>query len=260
MKAIVVDDESVARRDLRERCAHEQDIEVVGEFADAESALSAIRQQTPDLMFLDVKMGKMSGMQLAQSLDPAASPLIVFVTAFDRYALEAFDVNAADYLLKPFDRERFQIMLSRVRERLAVRNSATLQIALATLAQLQRTVRPGVETRPRLLAEGGGKMQMLDVAQIEVVTADRNYVVLTVGKESFHTRSTLAHAEEAMRSQPMLQISRSCILNINHVKQVTRTARGDFVFMLAGGAVVSSSERYRQKVRAHIERFTFRAS
>jgi two-component system LytT family response regulator len=260
MKAIVVDDESVARRDLRERCEQEDDIEVVGEYAGAEDALSAIRKQTPDLMFLDVKMGKMSGMQLAQSLDPAVCPLIVFVTAFDRYALEAFEVNAADYLLKPFDRERFQVMLARVRDRLAVRNSANLQIALATLAELQRAVRPAVDTRPRLLAESGGKMQMLDVAQIEVITADRNYVVLTVGKESFHTRSTLAHAEEAMRSQPMLQINRSCILNINHVKQVTRTARGDFIFVLTGGATVSSSERYRQKVRAHIERFTVRGS
>lgn len=260
MKAIVVDDEVVARRDLRERCAQEHDIEVTGEYADAESALAAIRHDTPDLMFLDVKMGKMSGMELAQSLDPAVGPLIVFVTAYDRYALEAFEVSAADYLLKPFDPERFQVMLSRVRERLAVRNSANLQIALATLTELQRTVRPAVQTRPRLLAESGGKMQMLDVAQIEVITADRNYVVLTVGKESFHTRSTLAHAEEAMRSQLMLQINRSCILNINHVKQVTRTARGDFIFVLAGGATVSSSERYRQKVRAHIERFTFRAS
>jgi two-component system LytT family response regulator len=103
-------------------------------------------------------------------------------------------------------------------------------------------------------------MQMLDVAQIEVVTADRNYVVLTAGKESFHARSTLAQAEDAMRSQPMLQINRSCILNINHVRQVTRTARGDFVFVLSGGATVSSSERYRQKVRARIEKFSVRGS
>jgi two-component system, LytTR family, response regulator len=260
MRAIIVDDEFVARRDLRERCAEESDIEVVGEYADAERALAAIRQQTPDLMFLDVKMGKMSGMQLAHALDSVPGPLIVFVTAFDRYALEAFEVNAADYLLKPFDRERFRVMLGRVRERLALRDSAHYRIAMATLADLQRGARAAVDTRPRLLAEKGGKMQMLDVAQIEVLTADRNYVVLTVGKESFHARSTLTQAEEAMHSQPMLQINRSCIVNINHVQQVTRTARGDFVFVLSGGATVSSSERYRQKVRARIEQFTVRGS
>jgi two-component system, LytTR family, response regulator len=260
MKAIIVDDEFVARRDLRERCAEEHDLEVTGEYADAETALAAIRQQAPDLMFLDVKMGKMSGMQLARSLDSAPGPLIVFVTAFDRYALEAFEVNAADYLLKPFDRERFRMTLARVRERLSARDSAHYQIAVATLAELQRNARATVDTRPRLLVESAGKMQMLDVAEIEVVTADRNYVVLTVGKESFHARSTLTQAEEAMRSQPMLQINRSCLLNINHVRQVTRTARGDFVFVVTGGATVSSSERYRQKVRARIEQFSVRGS
>jgi two-component system, LytTR family, response regulator len=231
---------------------------VIGEYADAERALAAIRVEMPDLMFLDVKMGKMSGMELAHSLEANLTPLIVFVTAFDRYALEAFEVNAADYLLKPFNRERFQSMLSRVRERLKGRSSAHYQMAVATLAELQRTARTAVDTRPRLLAESGGRMQMLDVAQIEVVTADRNYVVLTVGKDSFHARSTLAHAEEAMRSQPMLQINRSCIVNINHVQQVTRTPRGDFVFVLSGGSTVSSSERYRQKVRARIEQFSVR--
>jgi len=260
MKVIIVDDEPVARRDLCERCAQESDIEVVAEYADAERALAALRQEKPDVMFLDVKMGRMSGMQLAHSLGSDPRPLIVFVTAFERYAIEAFEVNAADYLLKPFDRERFRLMLARVRERLAARDSAHYQAAVATLAELQRSARAAVDTRSRLLAESDGRMQMLDVAQIEVVTADRNYVVLTVGRDTFHARSTLAQAEDAMRSQPMLQINRSCIVNINHVHQVTRTARGDFVFVLTGGTTVSSSERYRQKVRARIEQFTVRGS
>ena len=124
MKAIIVDDEVAARKVLRERCATEQDIEVVGEYADAESALAALSQQAPDLIFLDVKMGRVSGMQLAQALELDGAPLVVFVTAFDRYAIQAFEVNAADFLLKPFDRERFRTMLRRVRERYAARNSA----------------------------------------------------------------------------------------------------------------------------------------
>jgi two-component system LytT family response regulator len=138
VRAIIVDDEVAARKILRERCATEQDIEVVGEYADAESALAALPLQAPDLLFLDVKMGAVSGIQLVQALEPGAVPLVVFVTAFDRYAVQAFEVNAADFLLKPFDRERFRTTLRRVRERYAARNSANYQIAAVTLAELQR--------------------------------------------------------------------------------------------------------------------------
>jgi two-component system, LytTR family, response regulator len=255
VRAIIVDDEATARKTLRERCAGEGDIEVVGEYADAESALEALPRQTPDLIFLDIKMGRLSGMQLAQALEPAVAPLIVFVTAFDRYALRAFEVNAADYLLKPFDRQRFRAMLRRVRERYAARHSANYQIAAATLAELQRLSQAQLEERPRLLAEIGGTMHMIDVARIELVTADRNYVKLTIGRECFHARSTLMQAEESLRSQPMLQINRSCLVNVNHVRQVSRTARGDYAFVLSGGTTVTSSERFRHKVRERIGQF-----
>ncbi|HVP32350.1 MAG TPA: response regulator [Steroidobacteraceae bacterium] len=255
MRAIIVDDEVAARKVLRERCATEQDVEVVGEYADAESALAALPSQAPDLIFLDVRMGRVSGMQLAQALEPDKAPLIVFVTAFDRYALQAFEVNAADFLLKPFDRERFRTMLRRVRERYAARNSTNYRIAAATLAELQRLSHARREARPRLLAETGGALHMVDVAQIELVTADRNYVTLIVGRQSFHARSTLIQAEESMGSQPMLQINRSCLVNVNHVRQVSRTARGDYVFVLSGGITVTSSERFRPRVRERMEQF-----
>ena len=256
MRAIIVDDEVAARKVLRERCAIERDIEVVGEYADAESALAALPLQAPDLLFLDVKMGAVSGIQLVQALEPGAAPLVVFVTAFDRYAVQAFEVNAADFLLKPFDRERFRTMLSRVRERYAARNSANYQIAAVTLAELQRLSQAQLEARPRLLAETCGMLHMVDVAQIELVTADRNYVVLTVGNETFHARSTLIQAEESMRSEPMLLINRSCMLNLNHVRQVSRTSRGDYVFVLSGGTTVTSSERFRHRVRERIGQFS----
>ena len=256
MRAIIVDDEAAARKALRERCAAEQDIEVIGEYADAESALAAVARQAPDMIFLDVKMGRVSGMQLAHALEPASAPLIVFVTAFDRYALQAFEVNAADFLLKPFDRERFRGMLRRVRERHAARTSTSYRIAAATLAELQRLAQPRPEVRPRLLAETGGALHMVDVAQVELVTADRNYVVLSVGKQTFHARSTLAQAEDSMRSQPLLQINRSCLVNLNHVRRVSRNARGDYEFVLSGATTVTSSERYRPRVRERIAQFT----
>lgn len=260
MKAIIVDDEVAARKALRDRCAGEHDIDVVGEYADAETALAELPQRSPDLIFLDIKMGKLSGMHLAATLAGNSAPLVVFVSAFDRYALQAFEVNAADFLLKPFDRERFRLMLRRVRERHAARNSASYQIAAATLAELQRLSQARLEARPRLLAETGGSMHMVDVAQVELVTANRNYVLLTVGRDSFQARSTLIQAEEAMSSQPMLQINRSCLVNLNHVRQVSRTARGDYAFVLTGGTTVASSERFRHRVRERIGQFVVGAA
>ena len=194
-------------------------------------------------------------MQLAQALEPASAPLLVFVTGLDSYALRAFEVNAADFLLKPFDGERFRSMLWRLRERHAARNCTSCQIAAATLVELRRMSQARAEARPRLLVETGGALHMIDVAQIELVAADRNYVALTVGKEAFRMRSTLIQAESSMRSQPMLRISRSCLMNINHVRRVSRTARGDYVFVLSGGTTVSSSERFRPRVHERIEQF-----
>jgi two-component system, LytTR family, response regulator len=261
MDVMIVDDEAAARRILRGCCAAEPDLDVVGEFADAQEALAAIRRHPPHLLFLDIQMNTMSGMQLAQSLDPEVLPLIVFVTAYDHYALEAFEVSAIDYLLKPFDEQRFRAMLARVRHRHLAQAVADRQSALATLiAQLDQAVHTAGQSRPRLLADAGGRMQMVDVAQVEVVEADRNYVTLRVGKDTLHARSTLQQAEGAMRSQPMLRISRSCLVNVNHVREVSRTLRGDFILVLAGGTTVSSSEGYRDKVRGHLERLMVGAS
>ena len=256
MDVMIVDDERVARSALRECCETESDLVIIGEYATAESALTAIRRRPPHLLFLDIEMATMSGMQLARELNtnPAIMPLIVFVTAHDHYAREAFEVSAIDYLLKPFDEERFRSMLARVRYRYGAENVVDRQGALAALiAQLERATRTAAENRPRLIANAGGRMQLLDVAQIEVVEADRNYVTLRVGKDTFHARTTLRQAEEAMNSQPTLRISRSCLININHVREVNRTPRGDFVLVLNGGATVWSSEGYRDKVRTRLE-------
>jgi len=255
MDVMIVDDEPAARRTLRECCALQPDLAVVGEFGDAHAALAAIRRRVPHLLFLDIRMPTLSGMQLARALDPATLPQIVFVTAYDDHAIEAFEVSATDYLLKPFDDSRFCAMLGRVRRRLGARSGADRHAALATLvAQLERSAHMAAEARPRLLVDAGGAMQMIDVAQIEALEADRNYVTLRAGAAAFHARGTLQQAEESLRSQPMLRVSRSCLVNLNHVREVSRTPRGDFILVLAGGATVTSSEGYRDKVRACLER------
>ena len=165
MEVIIVDDEPAARRSVRECCAREPDLNVVGEYGDARAALEAIRGKPPQLLFLDIQMDSMTGMELARALDPLTLPLIVFVTAYDHYALEAFEVSAVDYLLKPFDDARFKAMAARVRRRHAGgRQLRPARCAHAHCWSSWRAARaPAAETQPRVLAESGGRMHMLDV-------------------------------------------------------------------------------------------------
>jgi two-component system, LytTR family, response regulator len=242
MDVIIVDDEAAGRRTLREYCEAETDLRVVGEFGDGTAALAAIQAMPPHLLFLDIQMDPLNGLDLARALEPAQMPSLVFVTAYDAYALEAFEVCAIDYLLKPFDQERFRKTLARVRPRHLSTGAGERQSLLAgLLAQLERGARPFGEEKPRLLAEFNGHLHVIDVTQVEMID-----------KDNFHARSTLQQAELALRSQPMLRISRSCLVNLNYVKEVNRTLRGDFILVLAGGATVTSSEGFRGKVKEYL--------
>jgi two-component system LytT family response regulator len=259
LDVVIVDDEPAGRRTLRECCAREPDLNVVGEYGDSLAALEAIRAQPPHLLFLDIQMDSLDGVSLARALDPGALPLIVFVTAYDQYAVDAFDISAVDYLLKPFDDERFQRTIERVRRRREAETAVQRHEALdAVLARIERGM-AAADVPARILAESGSRMHMLDVTRIELAEADRNYVILRVGRDTFQARSTLQQAEKTLQSQPMLRISRSCLVNINHVREVSRTPRGDFILVLAGGSTVTSSEGFREAVRQHLERLKVRA-
>ncbi|HKT74730.1 MAG TPA: LytTR family DNA-binding domain-containing protein [Steroidobacteraceae bacterium] len=254
MDVVIVDDEPTARRTLRECCTREPDLRIVGEYGDSRSALEALLARPPHLLFLDIQIDSSNGLELARSLDARSLPLIVFVTAYDQYALAAFEVSAVDYLLKPFDDERFRRTIERVRRRREAESTADRQAALsAVLTQIERSARSAADARPRLLAESGGRMHMLEVGQVELLEADRNYVKLTVGRQVFLVRSTLQHAEKSLQSQPMLRISRSCVVNVNHVREISRTPRGDFILVLAGGTTVTSSEGFRDVVRDYLD-------
>src|SRR5471030_1431018 len=202
MDVIIVDDEAAGRRTLREFCEAEKDLRVVGEFGDGAAALAAIRASPPQILFLDIQMDPLNGIDLARALDPSQLPALVFVTAYDTYALEAFEVCAVDYLLKPFDQERFRKTLARVRPRHLNSGAEERQTLLAgLLAQLERGARAQAEEQQRLLAELGGHLHVLDVTQAEMIESDRNYVVIRVGKDNYHARSTQVQAEQALRSQ-----------------------------------------------------------
>jgi two-component system LytT family response regulator len=253
LRAVIVDDEPVARRVLRELCAAEPDVQVVGEYGDGRAALLALRAAPPDVVFLDIQMDTLNGLALARELAGAAAPHIVFVTAYDNHAVEAFELSAVDYLLKPFDEERFRRTLERLRrQRAAAAGTGAAETAAALRLLLQRIEAGSAAARPRLLAESGGRMHVLDAARVELIEADRNYVRVTAGRDVYQARSTLQNAEQALASQPMLRISRSCLVNLEHVREISRTPRGDFILVLAGGTTVTSSEGYRDRVREQL--------
>jgi two-component system LytT family response regulator len=254
VNVIIVDDEPAGRRALKESCVAYPDLTVIGEYGDPQRALDAIRRGRPELLFLDIQMASMSGIELARALDPRTLPIVVFVTAFDEYAVEAFDVSAIDYLLKPFDDERFERTIERVRQRHREESVRDRESVLTALLERLDDM-PATQAAPpqRILAESGGKFHMLAVAGIELVEASRNYVKITVGRETYHARSTLQRAEKALAREPVMRISRSSLVNTKHVREIHRTPRGDFILVLAGGATVTSSEGYRDKVRRYLE-------
>jgi two-component system, LytTR family, response regulator len=255
LTVMIVDDEPAALRTLREYCGRERDLHIVGEYANGVEALEAIRSRPPDVVFLDVQMTPLTGIALARALDPATLPQIVFVTAYDRFALAAFEVSAVDYVVKPFDFGRFGLALERVRYRHRMESLAQRETALAdVLKQLEQSARALREPRPKIMGEADGRMRVLDVGHIEMIESERNYIRLTVGRQVYTTRSTLQHAETSLSAQPMLRISRSCLVNLDHVREIGRTRRGDVIMQLAGGATVTSSERFRAAVREELHR------
>jgi two-component system LytT family response regulator len=255
IRVIIVDDEPAARRTLREYCAGEADLEVIGEYGDAHAAHEAIRTHSPDVVFLDIRMPSKTGLDLARALDATAPPLIVFVTAYDDHAIDAFGVNAIDYLLKPFDDERFRRTLTRVRARLGSDDRSTHGSTLeALLAALDAAARRETTPKLRLLTATHGRQILVDPGEVRLIEADRNYVRIHLEAETHPVRATLHEVEAALASPTLLKVSRSCLVNMRYVAEVHRTPRGDFILLLAGGTTVTSSEGFRDRVRAYLER------
>ncbi len=257
LNVMLVDDEADGLRVLRECCGQEPDLQIIGEYGGGDDALEAIRSGPPDVLFLDISMATMDGMTLARSLGEPLLPLIVFVTAYEQYALEAFEVAALDYLLKPFDRVRFRGTIERVRRHMQGRNAAQRRDALdGMIERIEAADNARTEERARILVRLGAHLQMLDPELIELVTAQRNYVKVRVGRETYTVRSTLQHTEKTLQSLPMVRVNRSCLVNLNHVRRTSYTPRGDIILVLSGGTTITSSQGCRESVRQQLVRLS----
>lgn len=245
IRTLIVDDESLARDRMRQLLQNENEIEIIGECSDGRSAVEKIQQETPDLIFLDVQMPELDGFGVVEALGSNATPVIVFVTAHDKFALRAFEIHAVDYLLKPFDRERFQKALQRALEQVKQRNASQLLERQAAMIAALRSP----QTNDRIAVKSGGHVVWVNLTDIDWIGSADNYAELHVGAKSHLMRETLAALEARLDPQKFVRISRSAIVNAPRIKELKRLFYGGCELILQDGTKLTLSRRYRDKLQ-----------
>ena len=230
LRVIIVDDEPLARERVRTFLAEAADVEVVAECGDGATAVRAIEQHNPDLVFLDVQMPRLTGFEVLEALEADKLPAIIFTTAHDQHALRAFEVCAMDYLLKPFKPARFQQALQRARDQLANRPPPGANTPLNAL-----TTHLQGET-PRILVKTPDRILFLKPQEVDHVEAAGNYLILHAGKERHMIRETMAAMEARLTTAGFMRISRSALVNLARIRELQPLAAGEYCVLLQSGA------------------------
>jgi two-component system LytT family response regulator len=242
IRTLIVDDERHARQKVRALLASAHDVEVIGECDDGDDAVASILELTPDLVFLDVQMPGRDGFDVLRAIGDAARN-VIFVTAHDQYAVRAFEVQALDYLLKPFDRARMELALERVRARM--RDGDDLQARLRALVE---QVRPGGETLDRIMVKSAGRITFLRVEEIDWIEAADNYVRLHAGRETHLIRETMNHLETKLDRKRFVRVHRCAIVNIDSIREIRSLFHGDHNILLRTGADIPLGRSYRDRL------------
>lgn len=261
VRTLVVDDEPLAREGIRLRLEREAGFEVVGECANGLEAVEAIHDLAPDLVFLDVQMPGLNGFEVLEEVDPRHAPVIVFVTAYDEFALRAFEVHALDYVLKPFDDDRFAATLRRVRERVAERHAGRvgerLSGVLAELGLGSGAPVAGEEDArcfaERLVVRDGARIAFVPVAELDRVEADGDYVRLFCGERQHLIRRTMAQMEARLDPARFVRIHRSAIVAVDRIRELQPSFRGEYVVLLHDGTRLNLSRGYRRRLQHLID-------
>jgi two-component system LytT family response regulator len=245
IRAVIVDDELLARRGIRAQLNDEKDIEIVSECRNGREAVTVIEEQAPDLVFLDVQMPELDGFGVLEAVGVERMPAVIFVTAYDKYALRAFDVHALDYLLKPFDGERFTKALQRVRRQIE-RNS--IHDLSRRLQNLLDDLKPNQKYTERLVIKSAARIFFLSVSDIDWIEAADNYVRLHVGGDEHLLRETMNSLEKRLDPAQFVRVHRSRIVNIQRVTELQPLFRGEYEIMLQDGTRLESSRGYRDRL------------
>jgi two-component system, LytTR family, response regulator len=246
IRTLIVDDEPLARRRVRELLAKEGDVEIVGEAPDGPTAVALVRELRPDLLFLDIQMPELDGFGVLEQIGPRPIPALVFVTAYDRFALRAFEAHALDYLLKPYDDERFAGALQRVREQLEHRNAGELE---QRVRDLLLEVRGGAAHLERIAAKSGSRSVLIPIDEVDWLEAEGKYVRLHVGERAYLIRDTLRRLESALDPARFLRVHRSIIVNVERIREVEAYFGGEYILYLRNGKRLGSGRAYRSVIQ-----------
>ena len=245
LRVVIADDEPLGRQRLRQLLCNEPRIEVVAECENGLEAVIAIREQSPDLVFLDVKMPEMDGFGVLKALDGTRLPAVIFVTAYDQFAVKAFEMHAVDYLVKPFGRERFQTALRRARHRLradAVEQGAT------SLSDLIGNINSKLNPLEHVTVKSGDRIKLLKVAEIDWICSADNYAELHTGNGTHLMRVTISALVDQLPQNRFARISRSHIVNVDRIKEIRPKSHGDYLVLLRTGTRLHGTRNYRQNL------------
>ena len=243
VRVLVVDDEALARERIRTLLHEDGGVEIVGECASGEEAVQAIRQQRPDLLFLDVQMPRLDGFGVLERVGSENLPTTVFVTAFEEYAVRAFEAMALDYLLKPFTRERFRTALQRAVTRVQEERAGSFRQQLEGL--LDNYSRPHLQ---RLVIKSAGRIHFLNVSEIDWIEAQGNYACLHAGRDSHLLRRSLKKLSEQLDPAVFLRIHRSTIVNLDRVLELQSQFHGEYEVVLKDGTRLTSSRGLKERL------------
>ena len=251
IRTLIVDDEPLARERLRMLLSTEPWLEIIGEASNGSSTVDAIRKQKPDLVFLDVEMPNVSGFDVIEAIGAERMPFVIFVTAYDKYAIRAFDVHAVDYLLKPFDRDRFYQALAKARQQIERLTGGELE---RRLLELMKDLKPTAQKLDRFVVKSGGRVFFVRTEEIDWIEAAGNYVKLHVGPEAHLFRETMNALEAKLNPDTFYRIHRSHIVNIERVRELQPWFNGEYVVFLKDGTRLTLSRGYREKLQEKIGR------
>lgn len=246
IRTLIVDDEPLARERIRMLLAADSEIEITGECADGEEAVAAIQSLKPDLLFLDIQMPEFDGFGVISAVGADEMPVVILVTAFDQYALRAFEACALDYLLKPFDDLRFQRSLKRAKEQIG--NIAAIKEINRRLLSFLENAKSNQDYLQRVLVKREERLTFLETEKIDWINSESNYVCLHAAKDSYLLRETLTNLEAHLNPRIFIRISRSIIININRVKELQQMFHGDFIVILKDGTELKMSRRFRDRL------------
>jgi two-component system LytT family response regulator len=247
IRAVIVDDEPLARRRIRNLLAEADGVEVVGECANGKEAIEVLNESTPDLLFLDIQMPEIDGFDVLHAIGVGRVPVVIFVTAYDQFALRAFEAHALDYLLKPYDDERFEAALERARERIRQHQRGDLDRRLRALLDEVRAPRGYLQ---RLVVPVGHRSVFVKTDDIDWIEADRNYIRLHVGGQAYLLRENLSRIESTLDPTMFCRIHRSTIVRIDRIRAVESLFRGEYLVVLHDGTKLTSGRSYRHNLES----------